>query len=278
MTPAVLMLILNIVFVVFIGVGFLQGLCGIKKSALKFTCFIVGIVISAFLTPVISKAVMQIQIPYNGQIMSLSNIVLDVINQSLNLQEITSATPALAELFKNIPLMVGNLLVFIILCYVISFFSWIIYKILALVFIKKDAYEMKGGKKVKVKTKKYRLWGGALGLVQGFIMMFVTFAPISGVIGLVNDLSATTAVVAAAEENTELSPTAKIINENLPKEIQELLSAYEKTALGWSTGILGLDDVTLNNISSIKVNDYRISLRDEVLTLANVYDNVSFLF
>ena len=121
MTPAILMLILNIVFVVFIGVGFLQGLCGVKKSALKFTCFIVGIVLSAFLTPVISKAVMQIQLSYNGQMMSLSNIVLDMINQSLNIKNITSEIPALAELFKNIPLMVGNLLVFIILCYIMSF-------------------------------------------------------------------------------------------------------------------------------------------------------------
>ena len=32
---------------------------------------------------------------------------------------------------------------------------------------------MKQGKKVKIKTKKYRWWGGAIGVVQGFILMFV---------------------------------------------------------------------------------------------------------
>lgn len=277
MTPAILMLILNIVFVIFIGVGFLQGLCGVKKSALKFTCFIVGIVLSAFLTPVISKAVMQIQLSYNGQMLSLSEIVLDMINQSLDIQDITSATPALAELFQNVPLMVGNLLVFIILCYIMSFISWVIYKVLALVFIKKDPYEMKQGKKVKVKTKKYRLWGGAIGVVQGFILMFVTFAPISGIVGLVNELSTSTVVVAEETVDSELSPTATLLNENLPKDIKELLVAYDKTAVGWTTSIFGLDNVTFNNISSIRVNDYTISLRDEILNLSNVYDNVSFL-
>ena len=277
MTPAILMLILNIVFVVFIGVGFLQGLCGVKKSALKFTCFIVGIVLSAFLTPVISKAVMQIQLSYNGQMMSLSNIVLDMINQSLNIKDITSEIPALAELFQNIPLMVGNLLVFIILCYIMSFISWVIYKVLALVFIKKDSYEMRQGKKVKIKTKKYRWWGGAIGVVQGFILMFVTFAPISGIVGLVNELSASTVVVAEESVDYELSPTASLLNENLPKDIKELFEAYDKTAVGWTTGIFGLDNITFNNISSIRVNEHTISLRDEVLNLSNVYDNISFL-
>jgi hypothetical protein len=195
-----------------------------------------------------------------------------MINQSLNIKDITSEIPALAELFQNIPLMVGNLLVFIILCYIMSFISWVIYKVLALVFIKKDSYEMKQGKKVKIKTKKYRWWGGAIGVVQGFILMFVTFAPISGIVGLVNELSASTVVVAEESVDYELSPTASLLNENLPKDIKELFEAYDKTAVGWTTGIFGLDNITFNNISSIRVNEHTISLRDEVLNLSNVYE------
>ena len=79
MNPATILLILNIVFAVFLVMGFLQGLCGLKKSALKLTCFIVGIVLAAIITPVVSKAVMNIKITYNGQLTALKDIILSVI-------------------------------------------------------------------------------------------------------------------------------------------------------------------------------------------------------
>ena len=274
MTPAILMLILNIVFVIFIGIGFLQGLCGVKKSALKFTCFIVGIVLSAFLTPVISKSVMQIQISHNGQMLTLSNVVLDMINQSLNLKDVTAATPALAELFQNIPLMVGNLLVFIVLCYIMSFISWVIYKILALVCIKKDEYKIEQGKKVKVKTKKYRWWGGAIGVLQGFILMFVTFAPISGMIGLVNDLSTATVVVAEENVETELSPTALLINEKIVKE-ESSLPLYFKNGKLIPNLPLGLkyilnDSFNSDSLMNILINSSSNILLNILLVLAKL--------
>lgn len=277
MDAATVLLILNILFVVFLIAGFLGGLCGAKKSTLKFVCFIVGIIIAALITPLVSSAVLKIEITYNNELTSIKDILLSLITQALNTSDMVSSNPAFAELLQNIPLMIGNLFVFIVLVYVVSLFSWVVYKVLASVFIKKDKYEVKDGKKVKIKSKKYRLVGGLIGLVQGMVLMFVTFFPISGLVGLVTELSQQTVVV-AAEENAELTPTAKLLRENLPKEIMDIIEAYDKSIISKTTGVLGLDDACFNNVSSVKVNGYTISLRDEVVTISNIYDNVSYIF
>ena len=276
MDVGLIALILNIVFALFLVLGFVKGLVVIKKKSLRLATFVVGVLIAGAITPFVSKAIMQIKITHNGVPTSLNDIVLSAITEAAGINDLTSTAPSISELLQNLPVMIGNLAVFIVLCYVMSFVTWIIYKILASVFIKKDKKEIVNGKKVKVKTKKYRLLGGLLGVVQGFILMFVTFVPISGACSLISDLSQSTVVSASVE--AEQTPTAKLINENLPKEVKDIIEAYNATAIGKTTSVFGLDDFCFNSITSISVNGYTISLRDEVVNLTNIYDNVSYVF
>ncbi len=279
MDKGLIILILNIVFALFIVVGFLIGLKGLKKSGLKFICFIVAVVFAIFLTPVISKSIMQIKITYNGSLMSLNDIILSYLNSSPQIAEVTNASPTMQVLIQNIPLMVGNVFIFVILTYVFAFLSWIVYLVLASVFIKKDEkIKDEKGNVIKVKTKKYRILGGLIGALQGLIFVFITFLPFSGLIGMVNDLTMSTAEAQEQIQNSNISPSAQFIKDYIPVEIQNIFDAYGSSAIAKMSGFLNFDDVCFNNVSTITVENIKISLRTEVINIAKVYDNVEFLF
>ncbi len=279
MDKGTVILILNILFALFIVIGFLVGLKGLKKSGLKFVCFIVAVVIAIFITPVISKSIMQIKITYDGSLMSLNDIILSYINSSEQIAEITTASPTMKVLIQNVPLMVGNVFVFVLLSYILAFLSWIVYLVLASVFIKKDEkIKDEKGNIVKVKTKKYRILGGLVGALQGLILVFITFLPFSGIIGMANDLTAQQVQAMTQTQSESLSPSAQFIKDNIPENLQIVFDAYESSAIAKMSGILNIDDACFNNVSTITVDNVKISLRTEVLNIAKVYDNVEFLF
>ena len=277
MEKGTIILIVNLVFALFLVLGFLGGFVkGIKKSGLRLGLFVVGIIISAIISPYISKMIMQINVTYQGQMMSLSDVILSMINSSEQVAEMTAASPTLKTFIENVPLMVGNVVTFVILCYIISLITWIIYKIIASACFKSD----KSYKQENVKApKKYRLLGGAVGIVQGLILAFLTFLPISGITNIINDVSAQSEAVQAetTETQTELSPSAKLINDILPKEVRVYFDAYSQSMVSKVSGVFGTDNAVFNAVSSVSVNNVKISLRDEVINLAKVYDNVAFL-
>ncbi len=279
MDKGLILLILNIVFALFIVVGFLMGLKGLKKSGLKFICFIVAFVIAIFITPLVSKSIMQIKVTFNGNLMSLNDIILSYLNSSPQIAEITNASPTMQVLIQNIPLMVGNVFVFVILTYILAFLSWIVYLVLASVFIKKDEkLKDEKGNVIKVKTKKYRILGGLIGALQGLIFVFITFLPFSGLIGMVNDLTVQTALAQEQISDNNISPSAQFIKDNIPVEVQGIFDAYGSSAIAKMSGLFNLDDACFNNVSTITVDNIKISLRTEVMNISKVYDNVEFLF
>ena len=278
MEESLVILILNILFAIFIVGGFLLGLKGIKKAGLSFVCFVVAIVVAIFVTPLISQSIMQIKVTYNGNLTSLNDIILSYINNSEQIAEMTSASPTLKTLIQNVPLMVGNVFVFVALSYIFAFLGWIVYLILASVFIKNEKnIKDEKGNVVKAKIKKHRLLGGIVGALQGLILVFITFLPFSGIVGLVNDIT-DEPVSAQTQEESNLTPSAKFIKDNLPKEAQEIINAYSNSAVAKMSGVLNFDDVLFNNVSTVEVDNVKISLRTEVLNIAKVYDNVEFLF
>ncbi len=278
MDQGLIILILNILFSLFIVIGFLVGLKGIKKTGLSFVCFIVSVVISIFITPVVAKSIMQIKVTINGDLITLNDAVLSYVNSSPQIAEMTNASPAMKDLIQNIPLMVGNVFVFVLLSYVLAFLSWIIYLILASVFInKEEKIKDEKGNVIKLKSKKYRILGGVIGTFQGLILVFITFLPFSGLIGMVNDLTAQTAQ-ASQQTQYQDSPSAQFIKSYIPEELQNVFDAYESSAIAKMSGFLNLDDACFDNVSTVTVDNIKISLRTEVLNIAKVYDNVEFLF
>ena len=253
---------------------------GLKKSALRIAFFFVSVIIAGIITPYISRLILGIQITYEGELTSIEDIILSFINSSAQIAEITEASPTLATLIENMPVMLINLVTFVLLTYLVNLVGWVIYLVIASVFFKKPKATLdENGQKVKPKQKKWRLFGGLVGAAQGLVLAFLTFLPLSGLVGMYTDLSTAQQVVAQADEgtNSNLSLSAQFINENVPDEVKEYLNAYSDSAIFKVSGVFGLDDAIFNQVASVTVNDTKISLRDEVVNIANVYDNVGFL-
>ncbi len=271
MTKELVLLILNIVFATFLVLGFLLGLKGLKKSGVRFTCFIVAILIALFITPVVSKAVMNIQVTIDGSKITLNDYVLQMMNSVPEIGDITTKSQTIQKLISNFPIMIGNIFVFVILSYVLSFLSWIVYLVFASVINKNYKAKVESGEKVK----KHRLFGGLVGAFQALLLVGITFLPVCGFANIINQIQST----ASAEEVTtvETNATAKLLNENLPDEVKIIIEAYNSSALSGVGNVLGLGDKLFNDIASVKVDNTKIALRDEILNLSKVYDNASFL-
>ncbi len=280
MDATMVILILNILFALFLVLGFLFGFMkGLKKSALRLAFFFVSIVIAAIITPYISRLILDIQITYEGSLTSIEEIILSAIkNSSPEVNEVMTASPTLATLVENMPVMLVNLVSFVLLCYIVNLVGWVIYLVIASAFFKKNETTVdETGKKVKSKRKSWRILGGVVGAAQGLVLAFLTFLPLSGIVGMYNDLS--TAQVVSADEgaSSNLSLSAQFINENVPDDVKVYLDAYSDSAIAKFSGLLGLDDAVFNQVASVTVNDTKISLRNEVVNIASVYDNVGFL-
>lgn len=274
-----LLLIFNIVFFVFIALGFLGGLKGAKKSGLRLALVLVGSVLAACLAPVISKSLMQIEITVDGELAPISDIIINAITSVEEIGDLVSSSDAVRQLVQNFPLMIGNLVVFVVLTYVLNFITWIIYLVLASIFLKPKTVVDEKGKKHKQKEKKYRLFGGLIGAVQGLVVVFVTFLPINGFVGIISDVyyQPTEVVAEQTEQNDERTATQKLIDEMLPPEVMDIIHDYDNCLIAKVSGVFGLDDACFNAISSINVSGNKIALRDELIMITKVYDNVSYL-
>lgn len=271
MTKEMILLILNLVLVGFLLLGFLFGLKGLKKSSIRLACFLVGVLIALIITSIVSKAILQINITYEGSKMTIENFILTKINEVPEIADITSKSPSVKDLIAKFPIMIGNIFVFVILTYVLSFLSWVVYLVFARVVNK----GYKERKKQGVKVKKHRLLGGLVGSCQALILVCLTFLPVCGFAGIITQIQNT----AQAEEvaQSEQSASAKLLSENLPKEVTIIIDAYNSSALSKVGNVFGMGDRMFNNIASITVDGNKIALRDEVLNLSKVYDNISFL-
>lgn len=267
------LLILSLVFVAFIVSGFLFGLKGLKKQGVRFACFFVAIILAFIFAPLLAKSIMGIKITYNGQLTSLSDILLSLLNGVEEIKELTASSPTIKTLIQNIPLMIGNVLSFTLLALLLSFLSWVIYLVFAsLINRKYKEIEENTGEK----PKRYRLLGGALGVVQALILCFVTFLPISGLVNIVADLQTQTVVAEVVDD--ESAPTAKFLNENLPQEVKDIINGYKKSPISWTGNIFNMTNNIFNGIAAVEVDGIKMYLRDEVINISKVYDNVSFLF
>lgn len=211
------------------------------------------------------------------------------------------ACPSLLSLVQNAPLIIIQLVLFVLLTYVLGFISWIVYLILAAVLIKKQKYskqqaelDKQNGIKDRRVEKKYRLLGGLVGAAHGLVLLLVTLLPFTGVLGVANQLlneqepitnsSAQVYLLEAGDtenpvsENTiNYSASAKLLREKLPSEVLDILNYYNNSIIGALSNNNPINQVCFDTISRIKVNGNTIKISKEIKTVAEIYDNTSFL-
>lgn len=289
----IITLILNIVLIVFLLVGILFGLKrGVKKAGLRLVIFLISILVAGLITPIISTAIMNIEMVVESegtsQIMSLNNFLVEMISSAPEMQELLTDVPALESLIQQFPLLFGNLIVFLLLIYIVGFVGYIVYTIVSHILQKSRVrsnpeYTLKNNQPVliesNVKQKKHRILGAVIGGVQGLLLLFFTLVPISGVVRTFNDIIETPVSAETQDGTVDKLPetTADLLREYLPKEVFDVIDAYNASIYAKVDNALPLTELCFNSISTVKVNGEKIVFAEEIKTIAEIYDNVAFL-
>lgn len=312
MNTSLIMLVLNLLFLVFLVLGFLFGLRGAKKSALSLGFFIGAICLTLIITPAVTDALLKINITYNGTAMPIKEVLISVIKENATVKELASSGSNTEALIQNFPQMIGNLVTFMALLLVVGFVFWIAYLITARCLIKKEKKKSEETNPIskttpsyvsatgnvtyikEVKPKKHRLVGGLIGAVHSLVFMIVFLIPICGTAKLLNQLAYSTEEITSTavitlldtqsstqqgqtESENNYTPSAKLIQENFPPELLEITKCLDNSIVGNLCGIVNVNNYLYNGIAKCTVNGEKIVLTKEIDNVIVVYDNVEFL-
>lgn len=287
MSTGLFVLIVNLVLLFFVLMGFLDGLRkGLKKQALWLAFFTGAIILAFIFTPLITNGIIDISINISGESQSIRDYIVSLITQNEIVGGMYVEGSSFAGVVDNFPIMIANLVVFVLALYIFLFIMWIAYLIVsAIVFRKKKnkaldskVYTIKEGQAVElidVKPKKHRLLGSLIGIVCGFVLCFFTLLPISGIVGIYTDAS--NAEVVYADDGESQTAVQKLLNGYIPEEYRQYIDAYNGTIINVLGGVIGFDDICFNSLASMNVNGNKIVLRNEIVTYAEVYDSIEFL-
>lgn len=268
------------ILILFLLIGLIAGLVrGLKRSSLHLLFLVVSVVVSFFITKPITKAILGITIPIDGQNYTISEYIISMIQTNFDISQFETAT----EFLERLPNAIVSPIMFILLTLVVFLIFDIIYLIVArLAFGKK--------KKDFEKTKPYRAYGGIIGMVEGFLFLFVLFAPLTSLTKTYEELvqlppAQTQTLEVNAEEGEELTPEnskmksiAETLNEMIPPEVSEIILAYNDSVVGKIAGAGGLDNALFDGLSNFEIDGEKIELRKEILTVADVYDEVAVVY
>lgn len=262
MSSTIVALIVSLVFVVILVSGFFVGFWrGLKKSTANLVISIVGAIIAFFITPVVTNAIMGINIDYNGQTTSLGQMIVIAIKENPDIANIINNNPNLEAFFANLPSAVANTIVFILLTIAVEIVIYIIYRIFACFFFK-----------TKEGEKKHRLFGGLVGLAKTFVITLFAFMPLAGLIGVLNtytysDTYIIESVATYSEEqvdNGDKSGENGILGEYVPDQVVQVIRGFEDNMLTKICGIFGLDNATFDYLSKFQIENENIYIRQEL--------------
>ena len=291
--------IVSIVFIVILVIGFFIGFWrGLKRSTASLIFGLVGALLAFFLTPVITNAILGINITVNGTQTSINNYLVEMIKSaSEDIEALVNANPNLESFFAQLPSAIVNVVVFIVLTAVIELIMYIIYKIIASIFLR-----------YKPGAKKHRITGGVVGAIKTLIIVVFAFMPLSALIGTLNNImyedtyfveqvQTDTTVVNAedgeiiiddgesedqagegqqeGEQTTEKTKVNSLIDEYIPSEVKNVISGLENNALIKISKVFGLDNYVFDYLSQVTVDEEKVEVRKEI---ENIYPMANFVY
>lgn len=291
--------IVSIVFIVILVIGFFIGFWrGLKRSTASLIFGLVGALLAFFLTPVITNAILGINITVNGTQTSINNYLVEMIKSaSEDIEALVNANPNLESFFAQLPSALVNVVVFIVLTVVIELIMYIIYKIIASIFLR-----------YKPGAKKHRITGGVVGAIKTLIIVVFAFMPLSALIGTLNNImyedtyfveqvQADTTVANAedseiiiddgesedqtgegqqeGEQTTEETKVNSLIDEYIPSEVKNVISGLENNALIKISKVFGLDNYVFDYLSQVTVDGEKVEVRKDI---ENVYPMINFVY
>ena len=275
MNASTINLMVSFIFVFVLIIGFLIGFWrGIRKSALNMAFSLVAVVVAFFVTPLVTNAIMGISIAYQEKTITLNQYLVELLKQNQDIATLIESNPNVEILVEKIPSAVANVLIFLILSMVVMFVFYIIYRIIASIFLKR-----------KENQKVHRTLGGVVGVIQAFIISLFVFMPLSSLLGLFGDVLNKTDIYL---DNTA---NEKVLNANgddvqeessngnnsalanfLPEQINTIASSLNNSFFFQMCGAVGLDDAMFDYYGTINIDGQDLVLRKEILNYAQIYD------
>lgn len=263
------------VFALFLIIGLIGGLVrGLKRSSLHLLFLVVSVVVAFFITKPITNAILGIQLNIDGQSQTISQFIISSIQSNFDISQFETATTFLEQL----PNAIVSPIMFILLTLVVFLIFDIIYLIVArLAFGKK--------KNDFAKAKPYRAYGGLIGIVEGFVFVFLLFAPLTSLTKTYQQIvelpTTETQITMLAEGDTQggqqtsqkLPSIAEALSDILPPEVNEAIFAYNDSVIGKIAGAGGLDNALFDGLSNFELDGEKIEIRKEILDSTQIYDD-----
>lgn len=303
-------LIITGIVLLFLLFGFLWGFIrGLKKTSLRGVWLILTAVLCLIISPLISKLICNINISglninINGTVATnIKEAITLGISSALNGSNLESL-PILTSLTDKLPIIILNPFVFVISFWILKIILLPFNAILAkLLFNKKNnkkqsnkkaktlGNELIDKKEAKAPIKKYRLYGGLVGIVVGLIVCCATFVPIFGVLNIAKELNETTITVIEENENSENTLDVEETNQSTTKEMSLLeyllgdkVSYYNEinSSVGINilkyTGVQGISSMQFTTLTTTTINNTKVSLSTDIksaLSLSNDLATIS---
>lgn len=265
--------IITAAFVLILIIGFFIGFWrGLKRSVVNLICSIAGLILSFFITPVIARAILNINISIDGQPMTISDALVDSLKSNEDIALMIDNNPNLERFFSSLPGAIANIVVFILLAIAVELVIYIIYKVLALTCVKyKDG------------AKKLRLFGGGVGLVKAFIFSIFVFMPLASLIGTTDYLTQDRQYFQISQEQTDANSSPDhLIDSVLPSSAETIIDGLDNNLLIKICNASGLSDSMFDYLTKVEIDGKDVTIRSEIKNgyvladygyqLANYYD------
>ena len=269
---------------------------GMKRGGLRASIrlvILVGFTIVAGLVSMpIAKALMGIDLSSlgvaygDGIAQNLTEIIKGLLFEVEEIRLAASASPALMALIESLPLMVLSLVVFLLATWIFRGIGYIVYVIIEKC-LRSSRIERKAKKQAKeaararkngaiitsqnqnvLQVPKRNKWMGALvGLVQGIVLAFILFFPVSSVCGIFNDVMGTAQVSSGvvAEANTEDSANTEMVEG--VDVIRPYFDSYNNTFVAKFVSMGGFDDIVFDEITKVEIQGETVKIRHDLMEL-----------
>ena len=267
MSSTLVSLIVSLLFIVILLAGFLVGMWrGLKRSTVNMVLSLVGVVVAFFVTPVVTNAIVGINITVDGETMPIQEIALYLFNQDPDFSLLIATNANLKTLVLNLPSAIINAVLFMLITIAIECVLYLVYKLLAsLVF------------KYKTGQKKRRVWGGVVGFVKTLVIALIAFMPLSSLIGLLQSMTGEVAVaeeqVADADEGE--AQTESLLASYLSPTVVDLINGANNSAWVQICGVGGMDDAMFDYYAKVEIEGENVLIREEV---SNIYQTANAVY
>ena len=273
--------VLNYIFlgllIFFLLSGFIWGVIrGLKKTIFRGVWLLVFALILFFITPVVTNAIINMNLSSFNLVINeipvttIKQFVIDYISSINDIGAMAASNPEAMKIIEILPALIFNPIIFVLLFWLCKIVLWFVWAILAKLFISKPK-----NLDLDEKPKKYRAFGGLVGIVIGLFISSFTFMPIAGFSNIGQKMEA------CVDEETNQGSLTMLAGEEVASYVLSYNSSITKNVLKY-TGLDALSSSMFNSLSTKKADDKVINLENEIINgiktyiLSKDFSNINF--